>query len=256
MPPRVRAVTFDLFDTLIDLHFDRLPLLELGGRRTWSTLAAQHEVLRARGHTPDLEAFAAALTACDRELAESHFREGLEVPTLLRFERVAARLGIDDPELAAALTRGHMAGIASVAETPPHHASVLAELAEHHRLGLCSNFSHAETALGLLETGGLRPHLDAIAISETTRWRKPRPEIFRSLLDELGVAPEEAVHVGDRLLDDIEGASAVGMRTIWLTRRVPDPERALAEHDGARPSWIAEDLGEIPALLREEGGAR
>jgi putative hydrolase of the HAD superfamily len=249
MAERIRAVTLDLFDTVVDLHFDRLPALEMRGRRVPSTLGQQHALLRDRGHAHDLETFAAALFDSDRELGESHLKQGLEVPTMLRFERLAERLGIIDEGLAAALTRTHMAGIASVAEAPAHHAAALGSLASLYRLGLCSNFSHAETALAILERAELRGHFSAFAISETTRYRKPRREIFEALLAELGVSPGEAVHVGDRLPDDVDGAAAVGMRSVWLTRRVRDPEKTLREHPGARPTWIASDLGELAAIL-------
>jgi putative hydrolase of the HAD superfamily len=253
MADAIRAVTLDLFDTIVDLHFDRLPVLEMRGRRVPSTLGRQHALLLERGHALDLETFAAALSDSDRELGESHLKQGLEVPTMLRFERLAARLGITDAGLAEALTRAHMAGIASVAEAPTHHAAALGALASRYRLGLCSNFSHAETALAILDRDRLRAHFSAFAISETTRFRKPRREIFAALLAELGVAPEEAVHVGDRLPDDVDGAAAVGMRSVWLTRRVRDPDGTLREHPGARPTWIASDLGELAALL---GGKR
>jgi putative hydrolase of the HAD superfamily len=253
MAKPVRAITLDLFDTLVDLHFDRLPALEVRGRRVPTTLGRQHELLRERGHAHDLETFAAVLFDSDRELADSHFKQGLEVPTMLRFERLAARLGIDDAGLPEALTRVHMAGIASVAESPAHHPAALAALAARYRLGLCSNFSHAETALAILERDRLHAHFSAFAISETTRFRKPRREIFEALLAELEVAPEEAVHVGDRLGDDVDGAAAVGMRSIWLTRRVRDPETSLREHEGARPTWIAADLDEVAAILEREG---
>jgi FMN phosphatase YigB (HAD superfamily) len=249
MAAPIRAISLDLFDTVVDLHFDRLPVLEMRGRRVPSTLGRQHELLRERGHPQDLETFAAALLDSDRELGESHLKQGLEVPTLLRFERLAARLGIADAGLAEALTRAHMAGIASVAEAPAHHETALAALASRYRLGLCSNFSHAETALAILERDRLHGHFSAFAISETTRFRKPRREIFEQLLGELGVSPEETVHVGDRLPDDVDGAAAVGMRSVWLTRRVRDPDKVLREHPGARPTWIAADLDELAALL-------
>lgn len=248
MPP-VRAISLDLFDTLVDLHFDRLPHAEVRGRRAPSTLSAQHAVLTERGHDVEIDHFAATLFDSDRELGASHWDQGLEIPTLLRFERAAERLALEDAGLAEALTRAHMGGIASIAEAPGHHDETLARLASRYRLGLCSNFSHAETALAILERERLLRHFRATAISETTRFRKPRREIFAALLDELGVAPEEVVHVGDRLSDDVDGASAMGMRSVWLTRRVRDPETALREHTGARPTWIVADLAELFDLL-------
>jgi HAD superfamily hydrolase (TIGR01549 family) len=251
VPARIRAISFDLFDTLVDLHFDRLPDAEIRGRRAPSTLPAQHAVLTERGHAVALDHFASLLSDSDRELGASHWDQGLEIPTLLRFQRVAERLAIADGGLAEALTRAHMAGIASIAEAPDHHDDTLGRLAARYRLGLCSNFSHAETALAILERERLLRHFSAVAISETTRFRKPRREIFATLLDELGVGPDEVVHVGDRLPDDVDGATAMGMRSVWLTRRVRDPERVLREHPGSRPTWTVADLDELIGLLAD-----
>jgi FMN phosphatase YigB (HAD superfamily) len=39
------------------------------------------------------------------------------------------------------------------------------------------------------------------------------------------------------------------MRTAWIRRRVHDPEQALRDHSGAEPTWIIEDLSELPDLL-------
>lgn len=47
---------------------------------------------------------------------------------------------------------------------------------------------------------------------------KPSPTIFMVVLDELGVAPEAAVMVGDSLQDDVEGARALGMRAYLVDR--------------------------------------
>jgi putative hydrolase of the HAD superfamily len=45
---------------------------------------------------------------------------------------------------------------------------------------------------------------------------KPDPAIFRLALDACGVAPERAVHVGDTVGADIDGALAAGVRPVHL----------------------------------------
>ena len=47
---------------------------------------------------------------------------------------------------------------------------------------------------------------------------KPHASIFRAVLDLLDVEAAEAAMVGDQLADDVEGASAIGMRAILLDR--------------------------------------
>ncbi|MBW2363455.1 MAG: HAD-IA family hydrolase, partial [Deltaproteobacteria bacterium] len=104
-------------------------------------------------------------------------------------------------------------------------------------------------ALDIVDAAGFRQHFDAIAISETVGWRKPRSEIFRAVLDELEVAPDEVLHVGDSLRADVAGAAPLGMRTAWITRRVRDPEVQLSEHEGPAPDHQVADLAELLELL-------
>ncbi|MEE8313262.1 MAG: HAD family hydrolase [Myxococcota bacterium] len=243
-----RAISFDLFDTLVDLSMENLPLVEVGGRKFRSTLKALHQVA-ARHSDIDFESFGQMLLAVDSELRPETYERGLELPTIRRFGLLVQRLEIDAPDLAEQLTQTHMAGIYGQTRFLPHHPEVLEGLRGRVVLGVCSNFSHAPTAERVLTDAGLRPHFDAVTISEGVGIRKPRPEIFEALLADLDVPPEEAVHVGDDLSSDIDGAARVGMRTAWIQRRVADPERALEKHHGARPTWIIRDLAELLEIL-------
>lgn len=67
--------------------------------------------------------------------------------------------------------------------------------------------------------------IDAALFTSEMSVAKPHGEAFRSVLGALGVAAEESVFVGDRLWDDIAGASRVGMRTILIPHsNVPGDE--------------------------------
>lgn len=244
----IRAVVFDLFDTLVDLRYEDLPLQEHEGRRVPPTTAELHAALTQRAEV-GFDAFVAALLAVDRELRDARYAEGLELPTEERFAALVARLGLDDDELPAILTAVHMGVLRSTVTVPEHHADLLASLGRRVRLGLCSNFSHSETASGILEAAGLHGYLDAVVISHTVGFRKPRSEIFEAVLHELDVAPEETLHVGDNLHADVAGADALGIRTAWVTRRVDDPEQRLQDYTGPPPDVTIRDLAEIPALL-------
>jgi HAD superfamily hydrolase (TIGR01509 family) len=248
----IRAVVFDLFDTLVDLPMERLPRVALRGRVVPSTTGALHAVLAGRVEL-DFESFAGALAEVDRTWREAYWAEGLELPTRERFARLCARLGIEDPELPAQLTEVHMGLIEALADTPAHHAGVLDSLRARARLGLCSNFSHAPTARAILARAGLGARLDAVVISHDVGLRKPRREVFEAVLAGLGSAPEETLHVGDNLAADVAGAGALGMRTAWITRRVPDPAAARAATPEARPDWIVNDIAEIASILEKSG---
>jgi putative hydrolase of the HAD superfamily len=244
----IRAVVFDLFDTLVDLRYEDLPRQELDGHSVPPTTKDLHAALAQRAEV-EFGAFAAALREVDRELRDVRFAEGRELPTEERFAALVKRLGLDDGELPAILTAVHMGMLRSTVSVPDHHVDLLASLGRRVRLGLCSNFSHSETALGILEGAGLRGYLDAVVISDAVGFRKPRSEIFEAVLGELDVAPEEMLHVGDNLHADVAGASAVGIRTAWVTRRIDEPEQRLQDHAGPWPDVTIRDLAEIPALL-------
>lgn len=55
-----------------------------------------------------------------------------------------------------------------------------------------------------------------VACYEHVGWVKPSPKGFLHVIDYLGRTPEQIVYVGDREMTDIQGASAVGMRTVMV----------------------------------------
>jgi HAD superfamily hydrolase (TIGR01509 family) len=247
----LRAVVFDLFDTLVDLHMDGLPLVTLNGRTFPSTAGVLHAEIAQ--HAPvSLDEFALAQRVVDQEVRAPRYEAGREFPTRERFDLVLAGLGVEQPELAERLTALHMGLLVGQVRHLAHHAAVLAQLRGRVQLAVCSNFSHSQTALAVLEAAGLRWHFDAVLVSDAVGYRKPRPEIFRATLGALGTAPEETLHVGDSLSADVAGAAALGMRTAWITRRVPRAEEELAKHAGPRPDHVVADLAEIAELAKRD----
>jgi putative hydrolase of the HAD superfamily len=83
-----------------------------------------------------------------------------------------------------------------------------------------------------LERMGLGERLDVAVFSSEVGKRKPHPAIFAAALDALGVEPERALFVGDRLYEDVRGAAEVGMTTVQaLWFRVDDhPDGAEPDH--------------------------
>lgn len=244
----IRAVVFDLFDTLVDLSMRDLPRVEVRGKSIPTTAGRLHEVL-ANFTKIDFDRFVDAMFEVDGEFRVSRYEQGLELPTLERFEALTSRLEIDAPELPQALTDTHMGMIRDQVEVPDHHTDVLKSLGRRVRLGLCSNFSYSKMALELLDESGIGTHLESVIISDVVGIRKPRSEIFEVVLAELDVAPAETLHVGDSLRADVGGAAPLGIRTVWITRRIPDTDAALAEYAGPPPDHIIADLGELEGLL-------
>jgi putative hydrolase of the HAD superfamily len=87
----------------------------------------------------------------------------------------------------------------------------------------------------LLHALELVSHFDFIAASARVGFEKPHPEIFRWALEQAGVEPAEAIHVGDHLDADVAGARGVGIDAVLIDR-----------HDRFAPS----DLPEGTPLIR------
>jgi putative hydrolase of the HAD superfamily len=252
----IRGIVFDLFDTLVDQDASRLAFVEHEGRQlSPSTVRLHAHLTRSGSHGISLGDFAREQHEVDRELRAETLDRDLELPTLRRFEALAERLGLAEHDgLAQAWTRIHMEVLRGALVIPTHHEAVLASLALEYRLALCSNFSHGETARAILAESGLDRHLSSIVVSEEVGFRKPRSEIFACVAESLGIAPREVLHVGDDLRADVGGAARAGMRTVWLTRRIRDPEAVLAAHDGPRPDFALEDLLDLPVLVARLAG--
>ena len=247
----IRGIVFDLFDTLVDQNHRRLAPIEVAGRRISATLPELHAFARDRAAIrQDLLEFADILDAVDAELRPTTIDLGLELPTVDRFEALATRLGCGDARsLALGLTRVHMGALKAAVTVPDHHEPVLTTLSPQFRLGLCSNFSDGETARAVVTEAGFLPYLRAIVISDEVGIRKPRREIFEAAASGLGLEPREILHVGDSLEADVAGAAAVGMRTVWLTRRIRQPDELLARYSGPRPDFALDDLRDLPVLM-------
>jgi len=252
----IRAVIFDLFDTLVDLYTERIPYREVEGRKVPASLDRIVETLGERlgDAAPPLADVARAMGDIDREFRAGPLAESIEVSSNERFGRLLEALGLAaDDALRDGIVDAHMDVLQSQVAIPSHHEPVLLSLRQDRRLALCSNFSHAKVARAVLDQGGFTEHLHEIVISEDVRYRKPRPEIFEIVLERLGVEPREALHVGDNLADDVSGAAAAGIHTVWLTRRVRDPEAAMRRHAGPPPDFALEDLLDLPVLLARLG---
>ncbi len=138
-----------------------------------------------------------------------------------------------------------------------HHADAAPALRELRaaglKLGLLSN-THWPEAFHehFLERDGLLEWLDVRAYTSTLSHSKPHRAAFLHVLDRLGVAPAEAVMVGDRPIDDVWGAQQLGMRGVWRPHSGSPP---IGE---VRPDAVIATLSELPALVQRlsDGAAR
>ena len=200
----VRAITFDLFGTLLDFDVvrDETPLVARLLQPTGSR-AAPSEVL------------AAWLGDSLAERARLPFRSvhrALAVGAQAAFERHG--IVADPAEWADTLQ-------ALWASRPLHDDAKEAiglALSRRVKVGIVTNLDEEVLTLVLRRTG-LGERVDAAISSELAGAYKPDPRPFRMALGRMGVRPQDALHIGDSAAEDVAGAEATGMQAVLLDRR-------------------------------------
>ncbi len=108
------------------------------------------------------------------------------------------------------------------------------------RLGVVTN-GNAD-----LEVIGLHHHFDYTLSSSQFGRAKPDPGIFHRACEAMGVAPQDAVYVGDDLRADVQGAQNAGLRAVWMNRH---GSQAHLEA-GLTPDAICATFDELLAWIR------
>ncbi len=223
----IRAVLIDLDDTLVDhQHAMRaaLCLLRDGDARLQ---ALEYEFLLAEWQR--------LLESMHEDVALG--RIPIHESRIIRYRHFYDLAGapVDRAE-AECIAARHVQTYMSNRRAVPGAATLLELLRRHARTAVVTNNTLVEQE-EKLKTFGLRSHVEQLITSEECGVAKPGAAIFHCALERLGVAPEEAVMVGDSWANDIVGAANLGMRAVWLNRHgdeSPDPALA-AEITGFEP---------------------
>jgi len=242
-----QAVLFDLFDTLVLFHRERLPEVQINGRKIRSTAGHLHAAFRPFAPHVELPAFVDALFWSWQEAERIRGEAHREVGAPERFGLLFGRLDLEpSAEARDLLLATHMRELSRVVECPEHHAPLLKALRERYRLAVVSNFDYSPTCLTILERAGIAHLFETIVISDEVGWRKPKAVIFETALDRMtSLPPAGALFVGDRADIDVVGARGVGMPTAWINR-----EATSLPTDMQPPDFEIRDLAELRAILR------
>jgi putative hydrolase of the HAD superfamily len=223
---KVEAVLFDLDDTLYEeRQFVRSGFQAVASRLAEGGIGPADEVVQR------LEYF--------------HHAEGRAQV----LQKLAAVLNFSPdwiPELVEVF-RSHRPTI----ELPPDTREVLPRLRQRFRLG-CVTDGWAAVQHAKVTTLGLRAMLDAVVIADDfgpSHW-KPDPFPLLRCCELLGVAPAEAVYVGDNPERDMAGAAQAGMRSIRIRRATGYFSRRDFEGDHLQAEVEVRDLWEVESWLR------
>jgi putative hydrolase of the HAD superfamily len=230
----IRAVFFDLYDTL--LGFD-----------------PPREVVQARAMEPfgfvvDKNGIDAGYAMADALMAEQTAQEPLSGLTpdaqssfFGRYEQLILRGAGHDVSLQKAgevwkAVRRQEYGFALYEDVKP---ALNALRSDGYVVGVITNMS--QPGEDVAKRMGFQDNVDFTLSSTDVGASKPDPIMFRAALERAGVEASTAVHVGDQLETDIDGARDAGINPILIDRH-----SAATDYD-ACPRITT--LGELPPVL-------
>ncbi len=235
---RIRAVTFDLWNTLLTSTPGAVEIRS----RSW------REVIVERGLDIGDDLLHGTLSMLPARFDEE-WRAGRQYgPTEALadcFTAFGDRLASEDRDaLAAAFeAASYELKVAPVADA----AEVLSAVAATGvAVGIISDTTlavgrHLRT---YLDQHRILQHVTFAAFSDEVGVYKPDPAIFRATLDGLGIDdPTTVAHVGDLRRTDVAGARAMGMVTVRFRGVVDDPE------DGAEADHVIDRLADLSVVL-------
>ncbi len=217
----IKAVTFDLWDTLVIDDSDEPKRQALGlpakkeerRRLVFESLRRQAPISRQEARR--------AYDDADDAFTKAWKEESVTWSLGERISRILEALGRTLPEdetarLIEAIGRMEV----DVPPDPiPGAAKALAALAGRYKLSIVSDaiVTPGARLRDLLETHGLKQYFSGFAFSDEVGRSKPHRAMFESAAQQLGVGFAEMVHVGDRDRNDIKGPQALGMKAILFT---------------------------------------
>jgi putative hydrolase of the HAD superfamily len=149
-----------------------------------------------------------------------------------------AEVGIKDAMLAEALAAALSTRFAAAHALFDDVLPALDELS-CHRLAVVTN-GPSDLQRRKLAVSGIDGRLPDVFISGEVGYGKPDARIFEHALAKLGLSPDEALMVGDRVNLDVAGARAAGVRAVWLNRNARKNETDIpVDHEIVSLSELA-----------------
>jgi putative hydrolase of the HAD superfamily len=251
----ITTVTFDLWQTLL------LDERDLGQARAMVRLEGARSTLAKFGQDFDLEKISEAYMSCFQQCREVR-NGGLDVDFR---EQVSIFVNHINPGLAERLDRAIMDEIAQfyadsfLAHPPPAHEDALHVLEAikemGFKMGLISNtgMTPGFTFRSYMEERGMLGYFHTLTFSDEAKLAKPSSEIFMMTLEAMDARPEQTIHVGDHVINDVVGAKRCGMKTVWISGFY---EREDLNDPETEPDITVDTLAAVvPAVFKLAGKA-
>ena len=248
----IRAITFDLWDTVIHDDSDE-------PKRAAAGLPSKREARRAlvREALDAHHAVPAGVVAAAYDVAGAAFNKVWhdEHVTWSVGERLSVLLRglgreLPDAVLADVIARIEEMELEVMPDPVPGIGDAIEALAARYPLAVVSDAIHSpgRCLREWLERHGLRRHFGAFAFSDEVGRSKPHPDMFQRAAAGLGVGVGEMLHIGDREHNDVRGPHALGMKAILFTA-TRDRDRA-----GSTADAICERAADLPAAIERLAG--
>ena len=241
---RVKAITFDLWDTVIRDDSDE-------AKRVARGLPSKREARRALSHAlfkqqTGVEKDTFDLVYDTMESAFNHVWHEQHVTWMvderLKVLEGAFRCRLPEDKRDVLIRRLEEMEV----EVPPDPVEgigeAIAELAARFPLAVVSDaiYSPGRCLRQWLEMQGLLGYFRAFAFSDEIGHSKPHRSMFGHVAAGLGVAVDEMLHIGDRDHNDIKGPQALGMKAVLFTAsRDRDRDATTADAVCERASDLA-----------------
>jgi len=117
------------------------------------------------------------------------------------------------------------------------------------RVGVLSNTVWPRTwHEEFFDRDGVLHLIDGAVYTSEIAWTKPHPEAFAAAMAAVGVEDaDRCVFVGDRLFDDIHGATSVGMKAVHVPHS--DVPRQQVGHTEGEPDVVVDRLADVPMAI-------
>jgi HAD superfamily hydrolase (TIGR01662 family) len=232
----VKAIIFDFIGTLTNVKNYSLEKSKI----------KLHEAIAEAGFDVSLEKFLDAYTQAHEKYRAIRYENLVEVTNAVWISEALTSLGFktasQDLRIRMAVNVFFEDYLNSL-ELRPCAKKMLEKVSGKYRLGLVSNFTYAPVIYAGLRKLCIDQFFNAILVSEDAGWRKPNIKIFEETLRRLNVKAKETVYVGDSPLEDIKGAKALGMKTIFVPSQFYSLENLYESNQ--KPDMIAKNICEL-----------
>lgn len=248
MLPLTKAIIFDFIGTLTDVKNYSLE----------NSKMKLHQALVDAGFNVEVKRFLDAYTQAHEKYRVIRYEKLIEVTNAVWISEALNNLGFKttpkDQHIKTAVNLFFQDYLSSL-ELRPCVKKLLKEVLMEHKLGIISNFTYAPVIYAGLRNLGISQFFHAVLVSEEVGWRKPHIKIFEQALKKLGVAAEEAIYIGDSPTEDIRGAKAAGMKTVFVPSQFYSLEDLKESQQ--KPDFIAKDICTLyrifPSVLNKFG---